>query len=163
MWGSAAEEDGEMVEGRLSASDSGALTVPAPPTRPLASSFLRPAALLHKPPLLTGPHPSAVERKQTQQAAGEKKERKVVKETHNLVFSSASLRAQSSRLSVPPPCWPVGVLVTPAGWKNATAHPAHRLRFFFFFFKAITDCLPVLLTLGVLCASGNFIGLLITA
>lgn len=34
---------------------------------------------------------------------------------------------------------------------------------FFFFFKAITDCLPVLLTLGVLCASGNFIGLLITA
>lgn len=116
--------------------DSGALTVPAPPppTRPLASSFLRPAALLHKPLLLTGPHPSAVERKQTQQAAGEKKERKVVKETHNLVFSSASLRAQSSRLSVPPPCWPVGVLVTPAGWKNATAHPAHRLRFFFFFF-----------------------------
>lgn len=106
---------------------------PQPPTRPLASSFLRPAALLHKPPLLTGPHPSAVERKQTQQAAGEKKERKVVKETHNLVFSSASLRAQSSRLSVPPPCWPVGVLVTPAGWKNATAHPAHRLRFFIFF------------------------------
>lgn len=85
--------------------DSQPLLVPpdSPPTRPLASSFLRPAALLHKPLLLTGPHPSAVERKQTQQAAGEKKERKVVKETHNLVFSSASLRAQSSRLSVPPP------------------------------------------------------------